>query len=133
MGCVRSARVRCRRVMVTLMQTSPERPYLVRWTGPMRRVKKHLQAQGWQVNRAGWAFQPFHLLAVHPTEGVKLLWVYATRGPDPDLSALAAFPCDPAWVKELWRYPATWGPRIRRVEPQGRSATGQPGACEASP
>ncbi len=117
------------------MSTSPEPPafFTRKWTGPERRVKQYLRDRGWQVNRAGWPFQPFHLLAVHPSEGVKLLWVHAPRGPDPDLSALRSFACASAYVKEVWRYPATWGPRIMRVEPQGRSGTGQPGARGASP
>ncbi len=116
------------------MSKTPEpSPLFTRkWTGPERRVKKYLRDQGWQVNRAGWAFQPFHLIAVHPSEGVKLLWVYAPRGPEPDLAALAAFRCAPTWSKEVWRYAATWGPRIVRVEPQVRSATGQPKAQEAT-
>ncbi len=110
------------------MSTSPEQPsfFSRKWTGPERRVKKYLRDQGWQVNRAGWAFQPFHLIAVHPREGVKLLWVYAPRGPEPDLPALARFACHPAWTKEVWRFPATArGPWIRRVaSTQGQAEVG---------
>ncbi len=80
------------------MPETPARPqpHLVRWTGPERRVKKHLRALGWQVHKALGAFLPFHLVALHPVEGVKLLWVHAPRGPDPD---------EPGYVQGDSRYP----------------------------
>lgn len=88
-----------------------------KWTGPERRVKKHLRALDWQVVKAASPFLPFHLVALHPTEGVKLLWVYTPRGAEPDLSALAGFACLPSWGKEVWRFPATASkPWIRQVE-----------------
>jgi len=86
--------------------SEPARPEMPRatWTGPERRVKRYLVALGWQVVRAGRAFLPWHLLAVHPTEGVRLLWVHPPHGPGPDLSALVAFPCDVGYIREVWRY-----------------------------
>ncbi len=85
----------------------PEQPGVprARWTGPERLVKKYLLLRGWQVVRAGRAFALFHLVALHPTEGVKLIWVSAPRGPEPDLVALSNFACDRSWSKEVWRYP----------------------------
>ncbi len=110
--------------MVMILSTTPEQVALFncKWTGPERRVKKHLRALGWQVHKATGPFLPFHLVALHPVEGVKLLWVYAPRGPDPDMSALARFGCDPAWRKEIWRFPAMSRPWVRPVEQQARSA-----------
>ncbi len=107
------------------MSTSPEPPafFTRKWTGPERRVKKYLRDQGSQVVRAGRPFWPWHLLAIHPTEGVRLLWVHPPRGPDPDLSALLTFACDPAWAKEVWRFPATArGPWIQRLDGHQPSA-----------
>ncbi len=96
----------------------PDRPELprARWTGAERRVKKHLRTLGWQVVRAGRPFLPWHLLAIHPTEGVRLLWVHPPHGPGPDIAALVAFSCDARYVREVWRYPGyALRPTVARV------------------
>ncbi len=107
-------------------------PHLVRWTGPMRRAKKFLHARGYQVVRAGRVFLPWHLLAIHPTEGVRLLYVHPPHGPGPEPPALAAFTCDPAWAKELWHYPASvFSPKIRRIPRETIQRADQDGTAEA--
>ncbi len=86
------------------------------WTGPMRRTKKYLHAHGWYVSRASQCLALWHLVALHPAQGVRLIYVHPPHGPGPEPPTLCTFECDPGWAKEVWYFPSSLRePRIRRV------------------